>query len=164
MLDANYIKHFKALGKMCKMYDDAVADETAAKTLRATMYDQIADGTDASAWAVDIISSYRSRINNAISNGPTQIQGVMISLASAYLVNDGFVDDLTTQPASRTAANVLAALQTEMGAGVDDKTLKTKSSTGLVNFFDAILGEAGVWNTDNAPDYDDSVYVVSAVI
>ena len=65
---------------------------------------------------------------------------------------------------------VLTALATEMGAAVDNKTLTTKDTTGLVNFFDAILAAngavAGTWNTeaDATADYQDSVYVVAAVV
>jgi hypothetical protein len=166
MLDANYIKHFKIIGKICKLFDVAAADETALKALRATTYDQVADGTDASAEAVDIFASYRSRYNNAIENGPTTTQRFAIALASDYLNSDDFYADLTTKPTSRTATNVIAALETEMSAGVDDKTLTDLDTTGLVNFFNEIKGSLGTWNTeaDGTADYKDSVYCVSAVI
>ncbi len=166
MLDANYIRHFKTLGKFCKLFDIAGANESEVLTLMATTYDQIADGTPESSDGVDIASQYRSRYKSGISNGATAQQTLAKNMASAYLISDSFVDNLTTQPTSRTAADVLAALQTEMGAGVDDKTLTTKAATGLVNFFDSMLAAPGTWNTEAGPtaDYDDSVYVVTPVI
>lgn len=49
MLDANYIKHFKVLGKIVRFYDDADdVDLTALKTLAARLFDQTATGELAS--------------------------------------------------------------------------------------------------------------------
>ncbi len=164
MLNANYIRHLKPLGKLCYLYDIAGTGLAALKTLRATTYDQVADGTDASAPGVDVFAQYRSRYNNVISQGQQAQQDLALAIATSYMVSDDFIDDLTTQPTSRTIANVIAALETEMAVGVDNKTLTTEAATGLVNFFDTLKGSEGTWNTSGSPDYPDSVYVVSAVV
>ena len=136
MTDANYIRHFKVLGKLAKIYDDAGADVSALNTLVAT------------------------------TSGPTALQSLAVSIGGQYLSLNLFYASLTTVPTSTTAVAALVALQAEMAAGVDNKTLSTETTSGLVNFFDAILGSEGTWNTaaDASADYKDSVYVVSAVV
>lgn len=166
MDNANYIRHFKVLGKLCKLYDLASTQSSAQNSLLAAFVDQYADGTDASLPAVLLFPSYTSAWASAISGGPNAMKSLSLSAATQYLVGANFTDDLTTAPAGTSVSAVLAALQTEMGAGEDDKTLATKASSGLVNFFDTILGSSGTWNTetDASADYKDSVYVVSAVV
>lgn len=166
MTDANYIRHFKVLGKLAKLYDTAAADSTTLETLLTTFVDQYATGTIASFPAVQLFPRYTTQWISAITAGPTALQSVAKNAAAAYLTSTDFTNDLTTEPTANTALAVLVALATEMGAGVDNKTLTTKASTGLVNFFDAIRGTAGSWNTaaDGSADYKDSVYVVSTVV
>ena len=164
MTGANFIRHFKVLGKLCKLYDDAAASESALETLLATTADQVATGTTAGATAVRIFARYYTQYENAIANGPEAMQALAISIATAYMTSDDFCNDLTTTPASRSIANVIAALETEMGAGVSNKTLSTETTSGLVNFFDTLKGSEGTWNTAGSPDYPDSTYVVSAVV
>lgn len=166
MLDANYARHFKVLGKLAKLYDLAAAQVTADNALLAAFVDQYADGTPASLPAVALFPAYTSQISNSISNGSANLKAVALSAAGAYLVNTTFTADLSTPIVGNTAAASLTALATEMSEGEDDKTLTTLASTGLVNFFDAIAGSAGSWNTeaDATADYKDSVYVVSSVV
>lgn len=164
MTNDNYIRHFKVLGKLAKLYDIAAADESDLETLLSTFVDQYATGTVASLPAILIFPNHTVAWSQAISAGATALQTVAKNAASAYLIDDDFTGDLTTTPAATTAAAVLTALATEMGAGVDNKTLTTKSSTGLVNFFDAILGSSGSWNTSGTPTYADGTYVVSTVV
>jgi hypothetical protein len=170
MLDANYIRHFKVLGKLCKLYDDATADVEPQQELLAAFVDQYADGVVDSLAAIRIFPQFTDRWSNAIANGPVGLQTIAQQAAIAYFQDPNFQGDLTTTPDSNSITDILTALQTEMGAGVDDKTLSTKDDTGLVNFFDSILESAGspdgTWNTeaDATADYKDSVYVVAAVI
>lgn len=164
MTNADYIRNFKLFGKLAKLYDDATADVATLETLQATTFDQIADGTTATLEAVGIFSGYYSRYSNGISSGAAALQSLAVSIGRAYIVTDEFVTGLTTQPASRSALLCVAALATEMSAGVDNKTLTTESSTGLVNFFDALAGAEQTWNTSGSPDYPDGTFVVSPVI
>lgn len=166
MTDANYIRHFKVLGKLAKLYDDAGANDTAMRTLLATFVDQYAEGTSASLSAINIFPTYTRQWANAIGSSPASLQAIAVAAAGAYLISADFTADLTTTPSATTPAAVLIALATDMGAGVDDKTLSTEATSGLVNFFDAVQGAEGTWNTedDATADYKDSVYVVSAVV
>lgn len=166
MTNGNYIRHFKVLGKLCKLYDDANANSTAEGELLATFADQYSDGTEASLAAISLFPAYTSQWASSINNGASNLANIAINAAAAYLVNATFTDDLTTTPTTGTAAASLVALATDMGAGVDNKTLGTKTTSGLVNFFDAIAGESGTWNTesDATADYRDAVYVVSTVV
>jgi len=164
MTDANYIRHLKVLGKYCKIYDDADADATAQGVLIATTSDQIATGLAIDTPAVAMHGPYISSLTAAVSSGPTALKALAVQLAGQYLSLNLFYTSLTTVPTSTTAVAALVALQTEMGAGVDNKTLTTEGSTGLVNFFDTILGSEGTWNTAGPGDYPDATYVVSAVV
>lgn len=166
MTGANYQKHFKVIGKLAKLYDDAGADNTALLALFATTYDQVATGLAADLDALEILNQYTSRYRNAISNGAQALQTLAKNIATAYLQSDYFVDDLTTEPASRSIAVVVAALATDMSAAVDNVTLGTETTTGLVNFLDEVAGAEQTWNTeaDATADYRDAIYVVSAVV
>ena len=167
----NYTRHFSVLGKLCKLYDDAAAAEATQKTLIAAFADQVSDGLSASLDALVAMLSPISQFNSALSAGEGTRQDIALAAAKSYLVNAYFTGGLTTTPTSLSSVvAVLTALQTEMGAGVDNKTLGTKTTSGLVNFLDAILAaegeEAGTWNTesDATADYRDAVYVVAGII
>lgn len=166
MTGGNYARHFKVLGKLAKLYDVAAADESTLETLLSTFADQVATGGVASLPAVLQMGTYISRWNSAIDAGATALQRVAQDAAKAYLRSDDFIGDLTTVPDTNSIEDVLAALQTEIGAGVDNVTLGTLAATGLVHFFDSMLAAAGTWNTeaDATADYRDAIYVVSAVV
>jgi hypothetical protein len=166
MTNNNYIRHFSVLGKLAKLYDLAIDGGGDFEDLLAAFVDQYADGTVLTLPAVKLFPTYQAQIVGAIANGTDALESIAKSAAMAYLIDPTFTGGLTTTPAAATASAVLAALQTEMGAGVDNKTLTTKASTGLVNFFDAILGSPGTWNTeaDETADYKDSVYCVIPVV
>jgi hypothetical protein len=165
MTGANYIRNLKALGKLCFLYDNATAAALAQQTLRATTADQVADGTVTTLPAVDLFAQYDTQWKQGITAGATALQAVAIAFASSYLIDPTFTAGLTTTPTATTPVAVLTAFATEM-TSVDNKTLTTLAATGLVNFFDIIMGSAGSWNTaaDGSADYKDSVYVVSAVV
>jgi hypothetical protein len=170
MATLTYARHFAVLGKLCKLYDDASAASGTQRTLISTYCDQTADGVAASLAMVIAQQTYAQQFNSALSSGEDTRKTIALNAAKAYFTNAYFTDELTTTPDSTGIVDVLTALQTEMGAGVDNVTLGTKTTTGLVNFFDAILADegegAGTWNTesDATADYRDAVYVVSAVI
>jgi hypothetical protein len=170
MLDANYQRHLKVLGKLCKLYDDAGADVPEQNALLAAFVDQYADGLTDSLAAIRIFPTFTSQWLSAIQGGPVAFQSIAIQGATAYFIDPNFTNDLTTVPASNSIVDVLTALQTEMSAGHDNKKLTTKTTTGLVNLFDHILENVGspdgTWNTaaDASADYKDSVYVVAGVI
>ena len=155
----HYVHHLSVLGKFCKLFDLAVAAVADRTTLAATIADQVADGDTAGlAIAAAIVSRVQSipTIDGA--------QTLAKALAASYIESAYFIATLTTVPASTAAHDVLVALATDMGAGVDNKTLKTLSGTGLVNFLNAVAGAALTWHTAGSPDYDDSVYVVLTVV
>jgi hypothetical protein len=166
MTNGNYVRHLSVLGKLANLYDLAGADAPAINAGLAGMLDQVADGqTDSVAIAL-AFAQWGSQVSSAVTNGPTAVQTAMLNAARYYLTQSYFYSDLTTVPTATTPLAVLTALATEMGAGVDNKTLTTKASTGLVNFFDVIRGTNGTWNTaaDGSADYKDSVYCVSAPV
>ncbi len=166
MLDANYQRHLKIIGKNAYLYDYAGLAVASLKLLRATTYDQVADGTDESAPGVDVLSQYRSRWNSVVDGGPVAQRALALAIATTYMTGTDFTDDLTTQPTSRSIANVIAALETEMSAGVDNKTLGDVGAVGLAHFFNALKGSSGTWNTedDSTADYRDAVYVTINLI
>lgn len=168
MTDANYIRHFSVLGKLAYLYDTAGANSTALQALLAVFADQIADGTATTLPAVKLFQSAIIQWDAALgtTQALTTLQTIATTAAASYLVNLTFTAGLTTTPAGASVAEVLAALQTEMGAGVDDKTLSTETTTGLVNFLDTVLGSEGTWNTedDATADYKDSVYCVASLV
>ncbi len=167
MTDANYQKHLKVLGKLCKLWDDAGSDEDTQKELIARMFDQAATGELPSYPALLILNPYTAALDRSIVSGVVAQQATAKSMAEAYLKSSTFTDDLTTSVTGGvTGTTVLNALQTEMGAGEDNKTLTTSAATGFVNFFDTNWSPTGSWNTeaDATADYKDSVYVVSTIV
>lgn len=177
MLDANYQKHFKVLGKICKLYDAAGADVTTVKTRIAAFLDQIATGAIGSYNTTLLLNPYTGTLNQAVSAGSAAMQALAITMAGAYLTDPGvnFKGDLLVGPAIAAITNpsspalVLEGLRLEMQStgGGDNKKLTTEATTGFVNFFkNVLLSAAGAWNTiaDASADYKDSVYVVDAVV
>ena len=162
MTDANYQKHLKLLGKLCLLYDDANTQQGNTSTLLENFVDQYADGLKLA--SIKIFSTYQLQWLNALS-GNSALANIATAAAAAYLTDPTFTADLTTVPVNpQSVTSVLAALQTEMSAGVDNKTLSTLGSTGLVHFFNSFLPSPGTWNTSGTPSYADGTFVVSAVI
>ena len=161
----NYTRHFKALGKLAFLYDNATAAALAQQTLRATTADQVADGTTTTLPAVDLFAQYDTQWKQGITAGATALQAVAIAFASSYLIDATFTAGLTTVPTATTPVAVLTALALEM-TSVDNKTLTTLAATGLVNFFNVVAGSVLSWHTaaDASADYKDSVFCVSAVV
>lgn len=167
MLDADYQKHLKVLGKLCRIWDQGEADENASKLLISRLFDQVATGELPSYDAVQLVNAYTTTLDSGVTNGPTALKTAAENITAAYLTDALFRDDLTTTPDNPSnAQSVLEALQTEMGAGEDNKTLTDTASTGFVNFFDTVWSPTGSWNTeaDGTADYKDSVYVVDAIV
>lgn len=167
MIAADYIKHFKVLGKLCRMWDDAVAEADDQKQRIARLYDQAATGELPSYPTLLVLNPFTSTLDAAVKNGADAIKATAKSMTEAYLKATLFTDDLTTSPiAPVTAKSVLEALQTEMSAGVDNVTLTTLAATGLVNFFDTNWSPTNTWNTlaDASATYKDSVYVVDTIV
>lgn len=167
MLDADYQKHFKVIGKLCRLWDQAGADVDASKLLISRLFDQVATGELPSYDALLLVNTYTSSLDSGVANGAAALKTVAETITAAYLTSQVFLPDLTTAPGnSSSPQSVLEALQTDMGAGEDDKTLTTSASTGLVNFFDTVWSPTGSWNTeaDGTADYKDSVYVVGTIV
>lgn len=163
MLDANYQKHFKILGKFAKLYDTAAADVTAQETLAATTYDQIATGVAATSWAaLQLLNPYTGSWASAIASGSTQLMSLSQSMAAAYLTSAIFRADMTAVPTNTSSAqSVLEALITEMTNDV--KTLTTAASTGFVHFFE-LWSPTGDFPQSGSASYTDATYVVSTVV
>jgi hypothetical protein len=172
MTDGNYQKHCKVLGKYCRLYDTAGTNETAMKALEAITIDQVADGLAASLPACEALAGKLPAWKTAISAGPSALKAVAIQLAAQYLQLDLFCSTLVGHAATAGSAvtTILTAFQDEMSASHDNKTLGTKTTSGLVNFFDAVAvdagGSAGTWNTesDATADYRDAIYVVDTAV
>ena len=164
MLAANYIRHFKVLGKLCKFYDEAATEETAQTLRLARTEDQVATGESVSLPGVEVLNAHYNALKASITAGPTAQKAAAIAAAKSYLKMSDFTNDLTTTPDVITANGVLTALATDMGAAVDNKTLSTETTSGLINFFDTIAAEELTWNDASAPDYDDATYVVDEIV
>jgi len=164
MTSDQYVRHFSVLGKLCYLYDLAAVQEPVLQQSLSAYLDQVANDDPSILSLVIALAQNSATINNAIINGPAAIQDTTKLEATRYLTNYAFTHELTTTPANTSVAAVLTALATEMGAGVDNKTLTTKSSAGLVNFFDEVAGTAGTWNTASPGDYPDATYVSATVI
>lgn len=167
MLPDNYGKHFKLLGKIARIYDLSASGSTTLKAAVDMMVEQFA-GSGATGWdPLKLACNSVDSFNLAFTVGSNAVEDACVALGRAYLLSDDFQDDLTTSPADATSvAAVLTALQTDMGAGVDNKTLGTLATTGLVNFLNALGTGTGTWNTeaDATADYRDAVYVVDTEV
>ena len=168
MLAANYVRHFKVLGKLCKFYDESSSEETAQLLRLARTEDQVATGESASLPGVEVLKNHYNALKNSITSGPTAQKAAALAAATSYLKMSDFTGDLTTTPDSLTSVNaILTALATDMSAAVDNKTLSPEAeapTTGLINFFDTLAAEELTWNDSTAPDYDDTVYVVDTIV
>jgi hypothetical protein len=163
MLDANYQKHLKILGKLCQMWDSASASSTAEQLLAARFFDQVATG-EAGSWVnLQLFAPYTGQIQSAILSGALAIKAMAEQLAGYYLVSAEFRGDLTNTPTSPTSAqSVLEALIAEMTA--DSKTLTTAAATGLVNFFETVWAPSGSFPQSGSPSYADGTYVVVTIV
>ena len=164
MTDANYILHFKTLGKYAYLYDTATADAAALNTALATTLDQVATGTTASADAEASFCASRGNLVGAIAAGATAIQAQAVTLGQNFVRTSQFIDTFATETPTTgsTVAVIMTALAAEMTTDV--KTLTTESATGLINFFEACSGNSPTWSESGTPDYADGTYVVSAVV
>ena len=166
MEDANYQEHCKVLGKLCYLYDQAAAEEAATRLVISVFVDQYAAGDEPTYETVVLLCPFIAGLDSAVDNGAEVIQSRARTIATAYLTSSIFYGDLTTTPANlNSAASVLTALQTEMGAGEDDKTFGTLAGTGFVHFFN-LWSPTGAWNTeaDATADYRDAIFVVGTIV
>lgn len=167
MTDAQYQKHFKVLGKLARLWDDGGLDVSTMQLLAARFLDQIATGEAGSYATTLLLNPYTVNLDNSIKVGVNAVQSIAKQMSEAYLKSSIFIDDLATVPANATLPiKVLEALQTEMSAGVDNKTLTDLAATGFVNFFNSVWAPTLTWNTaaDVTADYKDSVYVVTTIV
>jgi len=165
MLEANYIRHFLVLGKLCKFYDEADSEATAHTLRHARLIDQVATGASASLPGSKIMAAHYAQIEAAITNGPTAMKAAAVSTASDYLRGSDFRNDFVEEDVPAATANAaLTALALEMSAENDNVTLSTEADTGLINFFDTIAGEELTWNDSSDPDYPDDTYVTDDIV
>jgi len=166
MLDANYQKHFKNLGKICRLYDDGGFSEATIKTIISRLYDQAATGESTDSYgALLALCPHITALNSDLSSGG-QVRSRAKEMAASYLISDFFRADLTTVPGSPNSyESVVEALRVEMSAAVDNKTLTNESATGFVHFF-KVLKPGTTWNTaaDGSANYKDSIYVVQTIV
>ena len=167
MTPTNYDKHFKVLGKLCRIHDVGGGDISALQLLESRLFDQVATGESASLDAVLLMAGFANGLHSAVTATTQNVRSTVKTIAGAYLTAALFRNDLTTVPSDPTSpASVLGALRTDMGAGVDNKKLTNETTSGFVNFFKNVMGAGGTWNTaaDASADYKDSVYVVDAIV
>lgn len=163
MLDANYQKHLKILGKLCYGWDEASAD-LASQTLTAErFYDQTATGAAGSWVNLQLFNGFTSQWAGALVAGATAIKSLMETMAASYLTSAEFQDDMTTVATTPSSAqSVLEALIAEMGD--DSKTLTTAAGTGLVHFFETVWAPDGDLPQSGSPSYADGTYVVQTIV
>jgi len=164
MLTANYTRHLKVLGKLCKFYDEANAEESEQLLRLARLVDQVATGEVASQDGFEVIHQNYSQLKGAITSGPTAMKTSAINAAAQYVKMEDFYGDFVSEtPANTTTAlAILTAFAAEMVA--DNVSFDTKSSTGLINFFDTVAGSDLSWNESSDPDYPDATYVVDELV
>jgi hypothetical protein len=165
----DYARHFSVLGKLCKVYDDAAANEATQKLLVSRTLDQIANGTAEDLPVIMSLLPSLQALGNAVSAGEGTRQSLAIQAAMVYLTSSVFVGDFVfSPPATSAVLDVLTNFALELTN--DAKTLGTKTTTGLVLFLDNIRiaagGTAGTWSTesDSTADYRDAIYVVSTIV
>ena len=81
MLAANYVRHFKVLGKLCKFYDEASTEETAQLLRLARTEDQVATGESASLPGVEVLNTHYSSLKNSITTGVTAQKAAALATA-----------------------------------------------------------------------------------
>lgn len=164
MLDANYEKHLKVLGKLCYAYDQAVADLAGQELTAERFFDQVATGASGSWQNLLLASGFAPAWAAAMTNGSEAIKTLMSRLAGYYLTSAEFRDDFVVEaPADPTSAqSVLVALIAELDA--DSKTLTTAAATGLVHFFETEWAPTGDFLQSESPSYADATYVVQTVV
>jgi hypothetical protein len=157
VINGNYTRHLKVLGKLAYLYQTAATDQGELETLASVIMDQIADGTSASWPAVQLLTPYSTTIGAAITSGAGALQTIASNMATAYCTSSDFLGDLDNQPANQfVMADCLDALALEMAD--DSKTFTTVSATGLVAFFNT-FGPAESFPQSGSPTYADSAYV-----
>lgn len=161
MIAGNYQKHLKVLGKCAYLYDNATSQGDNEDDFISVFMQQVA-AQQSSVINAAFNTSFGALLRSVNVGARSQVT-LARAMTEAYLAQSTISTDMTTTPSSSAAIDVLEALQTEMAAGQDNKTLTTAGSTGLVNFFDT-WSPTGSWNTSGTPDYADSTYVVNTYV
>jgi hypothetical protein len=111
MLDANYIKHLKVLGKLCYLWDQAVAvldadGDTLADRITedSALYDQVATGASASIDATELIAGYAPQLRASRPVADSARKTLIETITANYLTNSLFRGDLTATPANASSA------------------------------------------------------------
>ena len=152
MLDANYLKHLKVLGKLCYIYDTASASVVTMETAVARFFDQVATGEASTSWpALQVFNPYTAQFASAVASGPTAIRQWAVQCAGYYLASTAFTADLVTARTSNTVAASLVAWIADMDD--DSKTLTT-----------ANWAPTGDFPQSESPTYADSTYVVATIV
>lgn len=163
MTDANYVRHFSVLGKLAKLYDDANANEATQKTLIAVTADQMANSLSTGLANFITMTTYIQQFYSALTAGETTRKEIAINAGRAYLKDSYFYGGLTATPTDLTSpAAILIAFAADMVT--NSKTISTETTSGLVNFFDALSGTEGTYPTSGSPTYDDATYVVETIV
>jgi hypothetical protein len=171
MISGNYAKHLKILGKLCYMWDTAVAvlandADTLSdrQTEDAALYDQAATADPVDLASTELIASYVQSLSATRSAGSTARKALIETMTAAYLTSPYFYGDLVgnVPDAPSSAKSVLEALIEEMTD--DTKTFTTASSTGLVHFFETVWSPTGTFPQSGSPTHADATYVVVAIV
>lgn len=163
MNDASYIRHFKVIGKLAFLYDVGGTNVAAENLAIATTADQIATALVIDNPAVALYGQNIGSLLNAVSVGSGNIQTICASLAAQYMALTLFTGSMTTVPTSLSAADLVAALITEMGL-TTTAWLTPTAATGIANFLNVVSGTVQTWPSSGTNQYTDAVYCVSAVV
>lgn len=166
MTVANYHRFLKFFGKLCYSYDLAANDARVQQISRT--WEQIGQPADEFANEALMVTfgPYVTQWQNAVSAQNASINVILIAAVKAELISNDFISSIITVNGLAAMANrdktnpivIMEAFAAEMGA--DATTFTTKSSTGLVNFLNAVTGTVPVsFPTNDIPIFPDYLYV-----
>lgn len=155
-----FTNHVKILGKLAYAYNSASGEQTAQKTAMNAFFEQIC------AVAADndnlvLFAPYVASWQNAINNGPANIQTLATSMAGSYFTNEVFAT-MSAPPTNNVASAVANALADEI---TDDGDKAFTTSGTLVGFLNASwdLASGVSWPTSAGAGatHADGTYVVT---
>lgn len=182
MVDNQYKRRFRVLGKLAYLYDQAssLSPASSLKKIAASLFDQTAYGDDGSSGITDaaVISSLDfmnamapslSSLYTAISGmSGTSIQNIVRSLTDAYVTTAAFYDGSDESPANpfdvlptdvSSPANIMSAFATQMETDV-----KTVTDSGSIQSFIDTLYDVELPGDSDSPSYADTTYYVGTII
>lgn len=181
MVNNQYIRRFRVLGKMAYLYDQAAAlsPVTDLKLIAASLLDQATYGDDGAGGlteeailaSLDYLNSLASSINSlyaAIANmGAGTVQSIVQSMTEAYVRTSAFyegTDETVADPFATLPADLNSAtsILTAFGVQMDVDGVTITENGGIKTYVQTLWG---VELPDAvAPTYADATFYVGTII